>query len=90
MEREKESKRESKHRRLSLPGSALCSPCLEAEKGDGTQKATVLRARRRSLAALGLGYVLWDMSMLDHCGNFRVRKRVLPFEPNEHFPFGLL
>lgn len=83
----KESKRESKCVRLSLPGPALCSPCLEGEKG--LRKATILRERGRSLAALGLGYVLWDMSMLDHCGNFRVR-RILSFEPNEHFPFGLL
>lgn len=77
---------ESSCLRPSLPGPALDRPCLEVRRGWGGREATPLRVKGRSLDALDLGYVLWDLGVVDQGGYCWGSGRILLFEPNEHFP----
>lgn len=54
------------------------------------REATLLGIRGRSLAALGLGYALRDLGVVDQGGYCRGSGRVLPLESNEHFLLGIL
>lgn len=56
--------------------------------GGGKRETTPPKVRGRSLAALGLGYVLWDLSVVDQGGYCRGTERIWSFEPNECFPLG--